>query len=87
MKTLSFSTFFVLVLMFIPLDISASCSSQHSCNGCDINFTQTSTSFYYIMDCEGWETIEYSGEGDYQGTFCNGEEPCNVPQEQEPESN
>lgn len=80
MKTLILIFIFATGMMVMPLSISASCSSQHSCNGCNINFVQADGGWAYSLSCNGEDPTIYSGPGDYQGTVCGGEEPCNVPQ-------
>jgi len=78
------ATIFTTMLFSISLSnaqpIGTACNSQHSCGGCTIHFTQTSFEWYYMLDCGG-EQYPSSGSGDYEGTFCGGQEPCSVPQE------
>ncbi len=82
MKTILLTILFTFGMVFIYSNVGASstsCTSQHHCNGCTFNFTQTSEEWHYTLDCGG-EIYSYDGDGNYEGTFCGGEEPCSLPE-------
>lgn len=55
---------------------------EHYCGGCQIIFSQYENHWGYQIcgdDCTGSPSgcsPIYSGQGQYEGTFCGGAEPC-----------
>lgn len=80
--TVLFFTVLLTLLFIVPIARSAAKSCTTTCvsdEGCFVIFTQYSSEWDLHMECDGTFYDLGNGSGDYQGTICNGVEPCNVP--------
>jgi len=71
-------TCMIILLCSVTLANSTSCTTSCSTSECTVELIQNPSDWIMTVEC-GEETMDYTGTGDFQGTICNGVEPCNVP--------